>query len=254
MATGDDLERNRVFAIAPARAAGTDRFQAGRRVSLQRQGAVGHRLGHIRTLCHCRSTPLGRGGLCHSRFAGGSPPVAVADHTAGRNEVCQTVTVEFRDLFIPESDVLYVRSPAWMKNADMHNLALQSQFALGCAQAGIDIMGATHAKKRIEVIREAAATLQKSLDQCKEDARHSMKNRDDIEMACNVRARAIELAGRCAHAAVVASSGAGNSMEHPAQRVYREVLIFTVLGQNPATMDGAPEKTIRAMIPRDEIG
>ena len=36
--------------------------------------------------------------------------------------------------------------------------------------------------------------------------------------------------GRAAHAAVVAAAGAGNLLSHPAQRVYREALAFSVLG------------------------
>ena len=44
----------------------------------------------------------------------------------------------------------------------------------------------------------------------------------------------LAVAGRLAHAAMAAWSGRGASQQHAAQRVYREVLGFTVLSQTPA--------------------
>ena len=52
-----------------------------------------------------------------------------------------------------------------------------------------------------------------------------------------LRAEAISLAVRCAHAAVTTARGGANAHDHPAQRVYREALAFTVFGQTPAVME-----------------
>ncbi len=58
----------------------------------------------------------------------------------------------------------------------------------------------------------------------------------DIEQKYQLRAWAIDLAIRCAHAAVTASSGGANLSHHHAQRVDREALVFTVYGQTKGLM------------------
>ncbi|WP_293068094.1 MULTISPECIES: hypothetical protein [unclassified Moorena] len=60
-----------------------------------------------------------------------------------------------------------------------------------------------------------------------------------FEQRLQLRTWAINLAGRCAQAAVTVSSGAANYKHHPAQRVYREALVFTVSGQTTAIMEGS---------------
>ncbi|WP_041237645.1 hypothetical protein [Gloeothece citriformis] len=59
-----------------------------------------------------------------------------------------------------------------------------------------------------------------------------------------LRAWAINLAGRCARAAVAVSSGAANGLDHPAGRVYREALLFTVTGQTTAVMEATLEQLL----------
>jgi hypothetical protein len=51
------------------------------------------------------------------------------------------------------------------------------------------------------------------------------------------RSQAITLAGKCAHTAVAVSSGEANLLAHPAQRVYREALMFTISGQTTDVME-----------------
>jgi len=152
-------------------------------------------------------------------------------------EVAQTVSGEFIDFAVPEDDILYVRPGNWIHQNDLINLALQSPFSLGCAQAGIDVMRDAFAKKPIAAIATAADALESELERCRDEAYGAMEDKGDTERSLNARAWAIHLAGRCAHAAVAASSGAGNSMQHAAQRVYRETLVFTVSAQTTAIME-----------------
>jgi alkylation response protein AidB-like acyl-CoA dehydrogenase len=53
------------------------------------------------------------------------------------------------------------------------------------------------------------------------------------------RGRAINLALQCAQGAVIASGGAANIIDHPAGRVYREALQFSVSGQTGAVMENS---------------
>jgi len=66
-----------------------------------------------------------------------------------------------------------------------------------------------------------------------------MEENVDLERSLRSRSTAIELAGRTTHAAVIAAAGAGNLMSHPAQRVYREALAFSVLALSPPIQDAA---------------
>lgn len=51
------------------------------------------------------------------------------------------------------------------------------------------------------------------------------------ESALRIRAWCIEMGVRAAHAAVAASSGGANDLNHPAQRLFREAMFYTVIAQ-----------------------
>lgn len=173
----------------------------------------------------------GVGELKESRFLKPSPVMRLA-----ALEVAQTVSAQLSDYFIHDEAIIHTRPANWIHENDSLNLALQSPFALGCAQAAIDVIRAAHEQKSLDGIMRAAAELQEELDRCREEAYGAMDERGNLERSLRARAWAIELAGRCAHAAVVASSGRGNSMSSDAQRVYREALVFSVSAQTPAIL------------------
>jgi alkylation response protein AidB-like acyl-CoA dehydrogenase len=54
---------------------------------------------------------------------------------------------------------------------------------------------------------------------------------DYQERVLRARAWCIDLGVRAAHAAVAASGGAANSLDHPAQRLFREAMLYTVTAQ-----------------------
>ncbi|HYF01720.1 MAG TPA: acyl-CoA dehydrogenase family protein, partial [Planctomycetota bacterium] len=162
--------------------------------------------------------------LAASGALSASPPLPLAAMS-----VTQTVTLEARGLVVPESDVVDVRSADWIRENDRLAVALQSPLALGCAQAGIDVLRA----RGDAAATEAAARLQSALEAARQQAYAAMEEPAPPEKALQARAAAIALAGRCAHAAVVAWAGAGNLADHPAQRVYREALAFSVLALTP---------------------
>lgn len=160
--------------------------------------------------------------LAASEALRASPPLELAAMA-----VTQTVTLEARGLFAPESDVVEVRAAGWIRENDRLAVALQAPLALGCAQAGIDVL-----RERGED-GGAADRLEAALAAAREAAYRAMEDGADPAEALRARAEAIALAGRCAHAAVVAWAGAGNLATHPAQRVWREALAFSVLALTP---------------------
>lgn len=152
-------------------------------------------------------------------------------------EPAQTVSAVFESVAIPNEDILYEQPENWIDDNDMLNIALQSPFALGCAGAALDIVAVNAERKAIPAIANAHRELSEKLELCREEAYGAMDNPEDRRRSLAARAWAIEMALRCAAAAVVSSSGAGNSMRHPAQRVYREALVFSVSAQTGAIME-----------------
>jgi alkylation response protein AidB-like acyl-CoA dehydrogenase len=172
-----------------------------------------------------------------------SPPMKLA-----AMEAANTVTVDFERYFVPSDRVCFIREADWIKNNDQINIALQGHFALGCAQAGLDILAASAEKKNLLFALATRDSLARELAECREQTRLAQKG-VAIEEATverlRVRAWAIDLAVRCAHAAVAASSGAANSINHPAQRVYREALVYTVSAQTTQIMEATLVRLVR---------
>ena len=144
-------------------------------------------------------------------------------------EAAQTVSLDL-DLHIPPEDVLFTVSADWLEIRDRGSAARHADFALGTAAAGLDQAAAAVAAGRCDAetaltcLRDALAAAQHEVLGCIADA-------DTTARGLAARAAAITLAGRCSHAGVAAWAGAANRADHPAQRVYREALGFTVLSQ-----------------------
>ena len=152
-------------------------------------------------------------------------------------EPAQTVSARFVDYFVPSDQMLYVKPGNWIENNDMINIALQSPFALGCARASLDVIEANFEKKALPAMGAALEALRIELDHCRSEAYAAMDARADTARSLAARGWAVELALRCSATAVVTSSGAGNSLKHPAQRIYREALVFAVSAQTADTME-----------------
>lgn len=155
-----------------------------------------------------------------------------------------TVSLELRDVFLPDSDVVFIKPANWPERNDMVNIVLQGHFALGCAQAGIDVVRRAYESKERDSIRAAADRLQAKLDAVRLAASQIPADLDSetTEEKLQIRAQAIALAFSCAQAAIVASSGAANVLNHPAQRIHREALVFAVSAQTGAIMDATLER------------
>lgn len=178
----------------------------------------------------------------------GLVPFASLSQSAGGALVCSqpmalaammstnTVTVDFCEWFVPAAQIVSIQPADAIDQSDRCNVLHHSFFALGCARAGVAIVSMAAATKGNAFIQTAHQALEAELAECR--AAISAAPTDAAHFAANVRLRAwaIDLAVRCAHAAVTVSSGSANSQMHPAQRIYREALTFTVSGQTSAVM------------------
>lgn len=153
-------------------------------------------------------------------------------------ESALTVAVEFDDFTVSNSQVAFVREAGWIANSDMINIALQGHFAIGCALGGLDVVQAAYMRKQEQFLADTHETLRAELEACRAATTEvqNLAGEETTEERLHVRAWAVDLAYRCAQAAVVSSSGAANHLSHPAQRIYREALVFSVSAQTTSIM------------------
>lgn len=156
-----------------------------------------------------------------------------------------TVTATLTHWFLPEESVVFIQPADAIHENDQKNVLHHSFFALGCAKAGLDLVEVAYQTKQLPFIQRAFEGLNNELTRCESAIMQALSpNSQTWEAQLQLRAWAINLAQRCASAAVTVSSGAANYRYHAAQRVYREALVFTVSGQTIAVM----EATLRRLV------
>ncbi len=149
-----------------------------------------------------------------------------------------TVTATLTHWLLPEEDVVFIQPAGAIHENDKKNVLHHGFFALGCAKAGLDLVEVAYQTKQLPFIQGALNSLNEELTRCESAIiQASFPNSQTWEEQLQLRAWAINLAQRCASAAVTVSSGAANYRYHAAQRVYREALVFTVSGQTIAVME-----------------
>ncbi|MEG4282729.1 acyl-CoA dehydrogenase family protein [Microcoleus sp. A006_D1] len=145
-----------------------------------------------------------------------------------------TVTATLDNWLLHESEIIAVKPVGWIAENDSKNILNFVPGTLGCIRAGLDVIATAATAKDSPVIAVACRKLEQKLDRLKQHFLQSQHSSKAEQLA--LRAEAIDLAVRCGHAAVVVSSGAANGTLHPAGRVYREALVYTVSGQTKDVM------------------
>ncbi len=159
-----------------------------------------------------------------------SPPMRLA-----AMESAQTVSAEIHNFFLPDEFVVDIKPPGWILRNDMINITLQGFFAIGCARAGVDVIRHAAGQRNRHALVHSADLLDSEISTCRQRLQAAqIASEETTQEKLALRAWAIDLAGRCAHAAVAASGGRANSTDHPAQRITREAMVFTVSAQTEA--------------------
>lgn len=146
-----------------------------------------------------------------------------------------TVAVQIENWLLPTAQLVGHRPKGWIEERDHASPLSPLGLILGCAEAGIDVLGQSLNRRNIKhdiatQLKLKLAWLQTNLSRM--DALPSSAYTQKLTF----RGQAITLMNTCTQAAVIASSGAANTLSHPAQRVYGESMVFSVSGQ---TTDGA---------------
>ena len=158
-----------------------------------------------------------------------------------------TVTATLTDWFLPEERVVFVKRAGAIHENDKKNVLYHGFSALGCARAGLDILEAAHSSKQLPFLKLAFESLNEEVTRCNTAMIEALPPESQSwEERLQLRAWAINLAVRCANAAVTVSSGAANYRYHAAQRVYREALVFTISGQTTAVMEATLARLVHS--------
>ncbi|MGB3296269.1 MAG: acyl-CoA dehydrogenase family protein [Phormidesmis sp.] len=144
-----------------------------------------------------------------------------------------TVCVQLQNWFLPAAQVVGIRPKGWIAKRDRTHPLSPLGLMFGCTQAGIDSLQTS--LKRRQIDKAIANTLTAQLSQLQAELPEMMALPEDTyRQKLALRGRAISLMNTCAQAAIIAASGAANVLGHPAQRVYKESLVFSVSGQTTA--------------------
>ena len=113
--------------------------------------------------------------------------------------------------------------------------------------AGIDIVRDNAQKRSLAFLTKAANELEKEVNDCRQALIDSQREFDEASAPERLKKRAwaITLMMRCAQAAVTSSSGAANTANHPANRVLREAIVFSVSAQTMPIMEATIARLVR---------
>ena len=175
-----------------------------------------------------------------------SPPLPLCAMNASA-----TTEVRLIDLFVPEEDFVRYSSREEMARGDEGGIAGAVNPPLGCARGSLELLRQLAAKRsNLSAIAAAADALEKEIAACRAEARRWAEGpKDNPEYkpgALNARAWAIELAVRAAHMTVTAASGGANSLDHPAQRRFREAMFYTLTAQTGDILTATLERLSRS--------
>ncbi|EAZ89722.1 acyl-CoA dehydrogenase family protein [Crocosphaera chwakensis] len=163
----------------------------------------------------------------------------------GAMQSTNTVTATFENYFLPENNVVSLAQPGDIHNNDKKVVLYPSFLVLGCAKAGLNIVETTGQKKQLDFIQEAYNHLNEEWQICHNKIRKAINIESrSFEEDLQLRVWSINLAQRCATAALTVSSGAANYDSHPAQRVYKEALVFSVFAQTTDIMKASLEQVM----------
>lgn len=172
---------------------------------------------------------------------GVSAPMPLAAMTS-----TNTVSATFTDWLLPHAEVVKLTPAGAIHDQDQQNVLHHGFFATGCAKAGLDILQQKAQQKELPFLQAIYESLTQELEQCRTKMYQALNPKaQSFEQKLELRTWAIDLAGRCAQAAVTATSGAANLTTHSAQRVYREALVFRVSGQTTAVMAATLQKLVK---------
>lgn len=143
-----------------------------------------------------------------------------------------TVTATLNQWFLPSEDVVMIQPYQAIHQKDEENVLAHGFFALGCSLAGLRVLGDNCQKINLAKVTDSYARLKAQTDNLQRKMLDIIIHpNDNFQEKLDLRVQAINLAYRCAIAAIISSKGEANQEYHCANRIYREALVYSVSGQ-----------------------
>ncbi|WP_024544815.1 acyl-CoA dehydrogenase family protein [Picosynechococcus sp. NKBG15041c] len=158
--------------------------------------------------------------------------------------VSQTTTVRLENWLMSPADVLVIQSPETIHQGDRQQILHHGFFALGCAQGCLNYLQ-TREFPELVPLKEHWQNLQRQLF-----AALGETGSDRYQDKLQLRIAAIQTAQTFAQIALSWTGGSGNLLTSPAQRLYREAMMFSIFGQTQAIR----EATVKSLLPGKASG
>jgi alkylation response protein AidB-like acyl-CoA dehydrogenase len=158
-----------------------------------------------------------------------SPPMRLCAMTASG-----TVSLTLRQFRVGPERYLKTVTPEQMRADDLTAALGPTALSLGVARASAGHVRSLAEARASAPLAAVATALAAEIAALRSEVDAWADRVADVDYPANalrLRADAVELGTRAAHAAVVAGGGSANRLDHPAQRRYREALAYTLLAQ-----------------------
>ena len=151
----------------------------------------------------------------------------------------QTVAVKLDQWFLAAEDVLVLKPAGSIQKGDRQNVLKHGFFALGCAYGSLDFLQTKLDESQFQL-------LQTRLDDLKSQIISALeKENPDFDEQLSLRIKVVAIAQEFSQLALMSSGGGGNVKTHPAQRLYREALMFSIFGQTQTIRNATLQTLIR---------
>ena len=159
-----------------------------------------------------------------------------------------TVEIDLDNWFVPREHFLSYSDRETLRRNDRNGVLNAASMSIGCASASLRVLSETAEKRNLPAVRVAAESLSREFSEIRAqtvDWNTRTAEPEFFENAIRLRAWIIEFGVRAAHAAVSANSGAANSLNHPAQRLLREAMFYSIQAQTSDVMAATLERLTR---------
>lgn len=154
-----------------------------------------------------------------------------------------TVSVALHQWRIEPADILVIKPAGSIQAGDRQKILHHGFFALGCAHGVIRFLELAEFSE--------LKPLQQQLNQLHQEMFAAIASPPaPYKKQLQLRIQAVAIAQQYAAIALTLAGGAGNLLTHPAQRLYREALMFSIFGQTQALRNATLQTLIPPKIPR----
>ncbi|AFY40397.1 acyl-CoA dehydrogenase domain-containing protein [[Leptolyngbya] sp. PCC 7376] len=149
----------------------------------------------------------------------------------------QTVVVMLDQWQLTKDEILVIKPAGSIQKGDRKNVLKHGFFALGCAYGCLDFLQQKLEPSQFNPLKTRLTQLRDEM------VKASQELDSNFEQQLALRIQVVAIAQEYAQIALISSGGAGNLLSHPAQRLYREALMFSVFGQT-STIRNATLQTL----------